>query len=39
MKTLANLLLFFAATAAILVFAGIVLKLYWSIFMIGWGMF
>ena len=39
MKTLANLMLFFAATAAVLVFSGIVLKIYWSVFMIGWGMF
>jgi hypothetical protein len=39
MKTLANLMLFFAATDAVLVFSGIVLKIYWSVFMIGWGMF
>jgi hypothetical protein len=35
---IANLLTFTAATAAILLFTGLVLKVYWSIFMIGWGM-
>lgn len=38
MKSLANLLFFVAATAAILLFTGLVLKVYWTIFMIGWGM-
>jgi hypothetical protein len=38
MKYLANLMLFFAATAAVLLFTGLVLKVYWTVFMIGWGM-
>ena len=38
MKAFANLMLFFAATAAVLLFTGLVLKVYWTVFMIGWGM-
>ena len=38
MKTLANFFFFVAATAAILLFTGLVLKVYWTVFMIGWGM-
>lgn len=38
MKTLANLFVFAAATAAILLFTGLILKAYWTVFMIGWGM-
>ena len=38
MKAIANLLFFAAATAAILLFTGLILKAYWTVFMIGWGM-
>lgn len=39
MKFIANLFAFAAATAAILLFTGLVLKVYWTVFMIGWEMF
>lgn len=38
MKTIANLFLFAAITAAVLLFTGLVLKAYWTVFMIGWGL-
>ena len=38
MKAIANLMMFFAASAVILMVTGILLKLYWTVFMIGWGM-
>lgn len=38
MKAFANLLLFVAASAAVLLFTGLVLKAYWTVFMIGWSL-
>jgi hypothetical protein len=38
MKAVASLMLFVAMSAAILLLTGLVLKFYWTVFMIGWGM-
>lgn len=38
MKSIAKLMLFVAASAVILMITGLVLKVYWTVFMIGWGM-
>ena len=38
MKTITNIALFFGVTFALLIAAGFVAKLYWSVFMLGWSL-